>query len=70
MLPWEPWPPKLAAVFLDILRDLRDQAADEPPPCRAGVAPYTQPGMAGQTFVLVEGGMLSVEGEIVGGVRE
>jgi len=71
MLPWEPWPPKLAAaVFLDTLRDLRNQAADEPAPCRAGVAPYPQPGMAGQTFVSVEGGMLSVEGEIVGGVRE
>ena len=72
MLPWEPWPPKLAAaVFLDTLRDLRNQAADEPAPCRAGVPPYPQPGMAGQTFVSVEGdGMLSVEGEIVGGVRE
>ena len=58
-------------MFLDTLRDLRDQAADEPAPCRAGVAPYPQPGMAGQTFVSVEGdGMLSVEGEIVGGVRE
>jgi len=73
MLPWEPWPPKLAAmVFLDTLRDLRDQAADEPAPCRTGVAPYPQPEIAGQTFVSVESGdgMQSIEGEIVGGVRE
>ncbi len=73
MLPWEPWPPKLAAVvFLDTLRDLRDQAADEPAPRRAGVAPYPQPEMAGQTFVSVESGdgMQSIEGEIVGGIRE
>ena len=73
MRPWEPWPPKLAAaMFLDTLRDLRDQAADEPAPLRVGAAPYPQPAMAGRTFVSVESGdgMQSIEGEIVGGIRE
>ena len=73
MRPWEPWLPKLAAsLFLDTLRELRDQAADELPPCRAGVAPYPQPAMTRATFVSVESGhgMGHLEGEIVGGVRE
>ena len=71
MQPWEPWPPRRAAcVFLDTLRGLRDQAAAEPAPVRAG-APATQQAMTTHpTFVSVEGdGVLSIEGEIVGGVR-
>ena len=73
MQPWEPWPPKLAAgLFLDMLRELRDQAADERHPCRTGVPDYPQPEMTRPTFVHVESGdgVQSIEGEIVGGVRE
>ena len=73
MQPWEPWPPKLAAaVFLDTLRELRDQAAEEPVPIRAGVPTYPQPEMTRSTFVSVHSGdgMQDIEGEIVGGVRQ
>jgi len=73
MRPWEPWPPKLAArLFLDTLRDLRDGAADEPPPCRVSVAPYSQPTTTRAAFVSVEIGdrMGHLEGEIAVGVRE
>jgi len=73
MQPCEPWPSKLAAgLLLNTLSDLRDQAANEPPPCRAGVPAYPQPAMTRATFVSVESGdgICLVEGEIVGGVRE
>jgi len=71
--PWEPWSPNLAAsMFLDTLRELRDQAAEEPPPCRVGVSSYPQPCLTSRTFVSVDSGdgLQSIEGEIVGGVRE
>ena len=71
--PWEPWPPNLAAsMFLDTLRELRNQAAEEPPPLQAGTPAYPQPALTGRTFVVVDSGdgMQSIEGEIVGGVRE
>lgn len=71
--PWEPWWPTLAAsMFLGTLRELRNQAAEEPLPHRAGVPSYPQPALAGRTFVAVDSGdgMQSNEGKIVGGVRE
>ena len=71
--PWEPWPPNLAAgMFLDTLRELRDQAAAEPPPFRAGVPAYPQPALTSRIFVTVDSGdgMQSIQGEIVGGVRD
>lgn len=71
--PWEPWPPNVAtSTFLDTLRELRNQAAEEPPPLRAGTPAYPQPALTGRTFVVVDSGdgMRSIGGEIVGGVRE
>ena len=71
--PWEPWSPRLAAsMFLETLLELRNQAAEEPPPQQAGVPTYPQPALSGRTFVVVDSGdgMQSIEGEIVGGVRE
>lgn len=71
--PWEPWPPNLAAaMFLSMLGKLRNRAAEEPAPCRAGVPSYPQPALAGRTFVAVDSGdgQQSIEGEIVGGVRD
>lgn len=71
--PWEPWPPNLAAsMFLETLRELRNQAAEEPPPFQAGVPSYPQSALTGRTFVAVDSGdgLQSIEGEIVGGVRE
>ena len=73
MQPWEPWPPTLAAnLFLDTLRELRDEAAGEPPPHQAGMPSYPQPALTSRTFVAVDSGdgLQSIEGEIVGGVRD
>ena len=71
--PWEPWSPRLAAgLFLETLAELRQQAAKEPAPIRAGVPSYEQPALTSRTFVgVVSGdGQQEIEGEIVGGTRE
>ena len=59
-------------MFLDTLRELRNQATEKPPPHQAAVPTYPQPALTCRTFVAVDSGdgMQSIEGEIVGGVRE
>ena len=78
MRPWQPWPPSLAAnLFLERLHDLQRQIYDLPVDHELAVIDPTHhanepsPGVLDPpTFVLVEGGGQTVEGQVVKGVRD
>ena len=80
--PWEPWPEDVAArLFLETLTSLQREAADladgatiaiVPPKPVGGLDHGPTPSAPGPapTYVLVEGGCETVEGEVVRGVRD